>query len=218
MSAHISSNKTIIDLNKMVHIALQSPKIGIVNFTILKTFLLELLKALNLQNYEPKFEDNSVRFMYQIIQKINEESEPISTDDLFTSKNDVPNELSGNISELVDAEVDTSIAFGRVGVGSSKGYLSLEQKPLNERLHSLEDKLGRLEQQINAFNALPPNNAVLEKAKKSAGSSHSASGNANGSLQNSGPIIEIWQYTQLSKRLESNEDGISKVNGTKFNS
>jgi hypothetical protein len=206
MSANIASTKTIIDLNKLVHIALQSPKIGIVNFAILKTFLLELLKALNLQNYEPKFEDHSVHFMYQIIKNINEGSNQIPADE-ETLKIDVLPDGAANLSDVVDFEADLSTS-GRFGVASSKGYLTLDQKPLSERLHGLEEKLGRMEQQINAFNALPPNNTVLDRAKKSAGGSHSAS---NSGPQSTGPIIEMWQYTQLSKRLESNEDGITKV-------
>ena len=53
------SNRNDLNLNRLVHLALSSsPKVGIVNFNILKTFLLELLKALNIQNFEPKFNDD----------------------------------------------------------------------------------------------------------------------------------------------------------------
>jgi hypothetical protein len=53
------SKESELNLKRLVDLALNSsPKVGIVNFNVLKTFLLELLKALNLQNFEPKFGDD----------------------------------------------------------------------------------------------------------------------------------------------------------------
>ena len=51
----------MVNLKHLVNLALSSsPKSGVVNFNLLKVFLLELLKALNLQNHEFKFDPNGV--------------------------------------------------------------------------------------------------------------------------------------------------------------
>lgn len=50
-----------VNLRHLVNLALSSsPKAGVVNFNLLKVFLLELLKALNLQNHELKFDPNTI--------------------------------------------------------------------------------------------------------------------------------------------------------------
>lgn len=199
----LTHNKTMLDLNKLVNLALNSPRVGIVNFNILKVFLIELLKALNLQNHEPKFgDDPEVKHLLTYIQKVNENQEQLNAvqDDVLHYDNE--NDTTGYESEMINLSIDggnTAVHGG--GVQSAKSYRIFEtSKPLNERFFNLEDKLSRLEQQINSFNSLPPNSHLIEKARESR-KAHSASG----------PILEIWQYTQLSKRLESNEEGLTKV-------
>ena len=141
-------DKDLLNLNNLVHLAISSsPQLGgIVNFNILKTFLLELLKALNLQNYELK----------------------------------LSNDLKQQQSQL--------------------------QQPVvinQERFHVLEDKINRFEQQISALNSLPSNQNIIDKSKDLK--------RFNSASTNVSPVLEIWQYTQISKRLESNEEGITKL-------
>lgn len=50
-----------LNLKHLVNLALSSsPKAGVVNFNLLKVFLLELLKALDLQNHEFKLDPNTL--------------------------------------------------------------------------------------------------------------------------------------------------------------
>lgn len=173
------SKSSELNLNRLVHLALNSsPQVGIVNFNLLKTFLVELLKALNLQYYEPKFgEDSAIKSLVNdAIQSQDEHEKYIN---LLSESNDKN-----------ESKTD--------GLDSKPGFslLTSDLKPLSfERFKKLEDKLARFEQQMNALNSLPSNQQIIDKSKDS----------------KSGPILEIWQYTQLSKRLESNEDGITKV-------
>ena len=171
------STQETINLTRMVHLALNSsPNVGIVNFNILKSFLLKLLEALNLQNYEPKFgEDNDIVNLLDDAIKTEEQNDSI---------------------HLSEKGADTT---GK----QNMSILTGDMVPLTlERFHAVEDKLGRLEHQISALNAFPTNQQIIQKSKElNRGSNH-----------NSGPILEIWQYTQLSKRQESNEEGITKVN------
>jgi len=180
------SAKNGVDLSRLVNLALNSPRVGVVNFNILKTFLIELLKALNLQNYEPKFgEDTHTKALIQDFIKINDAE---SNADNSSFLND-----TGFISELTNTSLDATSP-------AAKGLLSLEQKPFSERFHNLEDKMTRLEQQISALNSMPPNNQLIERARETRRDRSSG-----------GPILEVWQYTQLSKRLESNEEGLTKL-------
>ena len=169
-----------VNLNLLVNLALSSsPKAGIVNFNILKTFLIELLKALNLQNFEPKFSDVSESQV--ILEAINNDAQHESLMNLIGGNNERDsNQIMNNIS---------------------RPMLTSDVKAISaERFHALEDKMSRFEQQMVSLNALPSNQKLIEKSK-----------DLRKNPANSGPIVEAWQYTQLSKRLELNEDGLTKV-------
>ena len=164
-----------LNLNRLVHLALNSsPKLGIVNFNILKTFLLELLKALNLQGFEPKFNEEDAETQHLIEDAIQ--------------------------NELTDQDVNDPSSSSSSSVTVARPKAGIMKLPLtNERFHALEDKLNRFEQQLGALNSLPSNQQIIDKSKDIKRST------------GSGPVLEIWQYTQMSKRLESNEDGITKL-------
>lgn len=158
-----------VDLTSMVNIALNtSPGIGIVNFNILKSFLLELLKALKLDNFKPNFEENV---------------------EIMELLNSARKESSGNGENLSDVQLKKE---------TEPASISLD------RFQKNEDRINRLETQIAALNDTP-SQEIIRKTKESK--------NAGGEKSDKyGPILEVWQYTQLSKRQESNEEGITKVN------
>ncbi|CAF0811876.1 unnamed protein product [Brachionus calyciflorus] len=177
-----------ISLNRLLHLALcSSPQVGIVNFNLLKTFLLELLKALNLQHFEPKFSDDS-----NIQNLVNDVLQNQSNNEKF-NLNNYHND-SNNLNNNLEAKSDTKAEK------SSFSLMTSGMKPLSlERIIKMEDKLAKFEQQMTAFDSLPSNQQIIDKVKDTKKS------------ENSSPILEIWKYTQLSKRLESNEEGITKL-------
>jgi hypothetical protein len=189
------SKQNEINLKRLVNLALNSsPQVGIVNFNILKTFLLELLKALNIQNYEPKFGDD-LETKAIIEDALLSENQHDSLSSLIENNNNNNNESSS------DNNNNNNNSNLKKSSNNGISLLTSDLKPFTlERFHQLEDKLNRLEQQISSLNSLPSNQQIIDKSKEIKKS--------NG---NSGPILEIWQYTQMSKRLESNEDGITKV-------
>lgn len=174
-----------LNLNRLVNLALSSsPKVGIVNFNLLKTFLIELLKALNLQHYEPKFGDDT-ETNNLVLDAIENEGQHDKILNLINNGNEDTSHQASNQN------------LSKQGIS----ILTSDMKPLTlERFHVLEDKLARFEQQMSALNSLPSNQDIINKSKDLKKSSNAA-----------GPILEIWQYTQLSKRLESNEEGITKL-------
>lgn len=64
----------------------------------------------------------------------------------------------------------------------------------SDRLNNLEEKVFRFESQLNALDQLPANAELIDRAK-----------------DHQGPILEVWQYTQMEKRIESAENGITRV-------
>jgi hypothetical protein len=188
-----------LNLKRLVNLALNSsPKVGIVNFNILKTFLLELLKALNIQHYEPTFSDGDQETKTIIQEALLNENHHQTLSSLIDQNSNRKGDGSDNKNLNND---HLSAANAKLSSNQGISLLTSDMKPLSlERFHTMEDKLSRLEQQISSLNVLPTNQQIIDKSKELKKS------NSNG------PILEIWQYTQMSKRLESNEDGITKVN------
>lgn len=184
-----------LNLKRMVDLALNSqPKLGIVNFNMLKTFLLELLKALNLQNHEIKFADGDVETKTVVENALQSESQ-LAGDEIGGSGG-----IGGNGVAADHSNLNTS-KLGEHAKGIS--ILTSDMKPFTlERFHNLEDKLARFEQQIAALNSLPSNQHIIDQSKELKKST---------SDSKHGPIMEVWQYTQLSKRLEANEEGLTKL-------
>jgi hypothetical protein len=193
----------VLNLNRLVELALNSsPRVGVVNFNILKTFLIELLKALNLQSFEPKFDDENDASTKAVLQNAitaeNQQDKLLKlinlNDKSETNKEDGGGEegKDGETNKEGDANNNNKENLSTKGIA----ILTSDMKPLTlERFHNLEDKVSKFEKQIAAFDSLPTNKQIIDKSN-------------NGST---GPILEIWQYTQLSKRLESNEEGITKL-------
>ena len=190
-----------LNLKRMVDLALNSqPKLGIVNFNMLKTFLLELLKALNLQNHEIKFADGDVETKSVVENALQTESQLAGEEDLLGSQGGSGGPTG---SELNAANLNSNA--GKLGEHAKQGIsiLTSDMKPLTlERFHHLEDKLARFEKQIGALNSLPSNQHIIDQSKELKRSTNESKSN---------PILEVWQYTQLSKRLEANEEGLTKL-------
>ena len=189
-----------LNLKRMVDLALNSqPKLGIVNFNMLKTFLLELLKALNLQNHEIKFADGDLETKSVVENALQTESQLVG-DDLLAAGGPIAGSGSGaNNGENINLNGNKLGDHAKQGIS----ILTSDMKPLTlERFHNLEDKLARFEKQIGALNSLPSNQHIIDQSKEIKKSSNETKSN---------PILEVWQYTQLSKRLEANEEGLTKL-------
>nr|XP_006819197.1 PREDICTED: putative uncharacterized protein C16orf96-like [Saccoglossus kowalevskii] len=68
--------------------------------------------------------------------------------------------------------------------------------PKRSVYHVLEDKVSRLENQIDALNSLPSNEELMERSR---------------SLEKTTPVSDMWQQMQLQKRVDANEEGIAKL-------
>ncbi|CAF1224785.1 unnamed protein product, partial [Didymodactylos carnosus] len=187
----------------MVHLSLGDPEVGAVNFNVLKTLLLQMLKAMNLFNYKPdSMSDDDRRSLKEAL------SIPTSSSN---DKRQVKFKDDTFIEKIDNAETSISASGGDVK--------PKRRDRSSERLALLEEKVFRFESQLNAFNQIPSNDELIEKAKEvgktsprniSSSTMNDSSGEKRKS-SNKGPILEIWQYTQLEKRIESAENGITRL-------
>jgi hypothetical protein len=164
----------ILSLEQLVHLSLGDPEAGAVNFNVLKTLLLQMLKAMNLFNYKPTMSDHDQRTIKEAL--------------LTHQQDDQANESDDTMNE-------------------PKAKSRRKKRDRNqERLNNLEEKVSRFESQLNALNEIPSNTELIDRTKQL-----SKKPSDDKTTNRQGPILEVWQYTQMEKRLESAENGITRV-------
>ncbi|CAF1194823.1 unnamed protein product [Adineta steineri] len=162
----------ILSLEQLVHLSLGDPETGAVNFNILKTLLLQMLKAMNLYNYKPTMSDEDQRTLEEVLSK---------TPEQLINDNNNKKKFQGN-----------------------------KRDRSSDRLNTLEEKVFRFESQLNAFDQLPSNSELIDRAKHIPKRTSDDDDNKQ-TIEHHGPILEVWQYTQMEKRIESAENGITRL-------
>jgi hypothetical protein len=175
-----------LSLEQLVHLSLGDPEAGAVNFNVLKTLLLQMLKAMNLFNYKPIMSDHDQRTI----------KEALSTEDHVKMDQD-------EINIQLDESDETN--------NESKQKARRKKRDRNQdRLNKLEEKVSRFESQLNALNEIPSNSELIDRARQISRKPFDNE-NLSKTTNRQGPILEVWQYTQMEKRLESAENGITRV-------
>jgi hypothetical protein len=174
----------ILSLEQLVHLSLGDPEAGAVNFNVLKTLLLQMLKAMNLYNYKPTMSDDDQRTLTEA--------------------------LSTSSEQHVKFEQDESLATSDNGNEIKRKSQRKKRDRSSDRLNTLEEKVFRFESQLNALDYIPSNAEVIDRAKQMPKKTLS-NDDPTKTTDNQGPILEIWQYTQMEKRIESAENGITRV-------
>ncbi|KAK7506516.1 hypothetical protein BaRGS_00001991 [Batillaria attramentaria] len=72
------------------------------------------------------------------------------------------------------------------------------RKPASVPYHMLENRVAELAKQLEDLNALPTTQELIDRAQQK-------------SEKSVLPVSEMWQGMQLKKRVDANEDGVSKV-------
>lgn len=176
----------ILSLEQLVHLSLGDPEAGAVNFNVLKTLLLQMLKAMNLFNYKPAMSDDDQRTLKEALLRSNQQDFSLEHGDEDDQNN--PNKVKSQRRKR-----DRS----------------------SDRLNSLEEKVFRFESQLKALNEIPSNSELIDRAKQIP--KQTSTDSTKSTHHRQGPILEIWQYTQMEKRIESAENGITRVNSIRIN-
>jgi hypothetical protein len=189
-----------LSLEQLVHLSLGDPEIGAVNFNVLKTLLLQMLKAMNLFNHKPMMNDDDQRAVKEAL--------IVSSTSTTPSKAHVKFD-HGTSESVFDESSEDHADEGKRRIRRKKRDQSLD------RLNALEEKVFRFESQLNALDQIPSNDELINRAKqiprKALDANDSKSKETGKELGRPGPILEIWQYTQMEKRIESTENGITRV-------
>lgn len=90
------------------------------------------------------------------------------------------------------------------GDDSEDGMSERSVPPVKPRTpyHHLEIKVAKLAEQMDQLNSLPSNLDLFERSTKTEGDQQR-------------PVSDMWQYMQLKKRVDNNEEGIGKVRQVK---
>lgn len=194
-----------LSLEQLVHLSLGDPEVGAVNFNVLKTLLLQMLKAMNLFNHKPAMSDDDQRAVKEAL--------TISSASTTPTKRRVKFDHDESTSLFDESGEDQSDE-------AKKKSRRKKRDRSQDRLNALEEKVFRFESQLKALNEIPSNSDLIDRAKhmprKESDGADRVSKTTGGAASRHGPILEIWQYTQMEKRLESAENGITRVlNGAK---
>ena len=82
------------------------------------------------------------------------------------------------------------------GISEKSGVTPFRPTPY----HRLELKVEKLAQQLEELNKLPSNNELFNRTTKLKGDSTTER-----------PVADMWQYMQIKKRVDVNEEGVGKV-------
>lgn len=104
------------------------------------------------------------------------------------------------IDKLNLQDVKASINTDQIPIPPTSQAQPTESNTSARKSSSLEDldkKVSEIENQLTVLNSLPSNEAIIGKAKSGTAIS---------------PVADIWQHMQMQKKVESNEQGVTRAN------
>ncbi|XP_039357873.1 glutamine-rich protein 2 isoform X2 [Mauremys reevesii] len=180
----------LISLLELADLSIGTPEIGVVNFNALHTLLHAIIKQLNLQDVKAEMHDEKpkppepVPLQEEERKGKRDESEDFPYADLEKKVIGVATQVHG-----VEAKV--------VGVAAQVHGVEDQVHGVKSQVHGIGEQVQGLEKQMAALEKLPSGTDLLERTK---------SGSPNGSA-----VADMWQMMQMKKKIEANENGISKA-------
>jgi len=179
-----------VSLSNMVDLALGTPGLGAVNFTVLHSLLHAVLQQLRIAD---------VRAEMPV--------EPATCTTVTDADRQPGTKLDGR-RETFDMESDSGVA-GLVSTSEGGpepcpdqlGGKQESEKPIpvtRSSYHQLEDRVGRMERQLSDLNSLPSTKELMDSASEERSKS-------------ARPVADMWQGMQLSRKVDANTQGVSKV-------
>ncbi|XP_044838782.1 glutamine-rich protein 2 isoform X3 [Mauremys mutica] len=180
----------LISLLELADLSIGTPEIGVVNFNALHTLLHAIIKQLNLQDVKAEMHDEKpkppepVPLQEEERKGKRDESEDFPYADLEKKVIGVAAQVHG-----VEAKV--------VGVAAQVHGVEDQVHGVKSQVHGIGEQVQGLEKQMAALEKLPSGTDLLERTKSSS---------PNGSA-----VADMWQMMQMKKKIEANENGISKA-------
>ena len=168
--------RTNLSLPQMVDLALGTPEVGAVNFNVLHTLLHALIQKLDLTESRAVINEEDREFLARK-QYEYEQSTDAATDD--------------GAKSVTDSGIDGSTVSATLKPSAT----TINSSPY----HQLEQKVTKLERELELLNALPSNSELLDKMRY------------RGDGERIRPMSDMWQTMQITKKVDANEEGIGKV-------
>lgn len=216
-------------LADMVDLALGTPEIGCVNFTVLHRFLHAVLTQLHLGAIRADLPNEDEKAFITTTSSASKESNrgrrppgqgragAAAAEGTADNEDDGEQDRSNDDKErtMVGSDADsgvTGVTYATDAVADALGTPGQEKDgaehmrsiPITRTpYHQLEEKVERLESLLRELDELPSNRELLERAKPDGGEHH-----GDGKPR---PVAEMWQSMQLSRKVDANTQGVSKV-------
>lgn len=179
---------TPVTLAQMTDLALGTPEVGAVNFTVLHGLLHAILQKLQIAESTTVIDPRDKEFLAR-------QSDKDVTDGLNAGGEAADRQPSAL------SKADTGFSDNDSVISSLRDPSSKQSVRGSTPYHQLEEKVAKLQQQMDQLNSLPSNKELFERTQ--------ATGSGSGDKQH--PVSDMWQLMQLTKRVSANEEGISKV-------
>ena len=171
-----------LSLPQMVDLALGTPEVGAVNFNVLHSLLHALIQKLDLTESRAVISEDDREFLARKQYEYEQATED-------------------GTKSVADSGIDGTTAIaasninGRDSSASKRGTTTMFKSPY----HQLEDKVAKLEQELELLNGLPSNNELMDKMRY------------RGDAEKVRPMSDMWQTMQISRKVDANEEGVGKV-------
>ncbi|KAM9119039.1 glutamine-rich protein 2 [Pangshura tecta] len=180
----------LISLLELADLSIGTPEIGVVNFNALHTLLYAIIKQLNLQDVKAEMHDEKPKPPEPVpLQEEERKGKRDESEDLPYA--DLEKKVIGVAAQVHGMEAKV------VGVEAQVHGVENQVHGVKSQVHGIGEQVQGLEKQMAALEKLPSGTDLLERTK---------SGSPNGSA-----VADMWQMMQMKKKIEANENGISKA-------
>ena len=183
-----------VSLSNMVDLAVGTPEVGAVNFNVLHSLLHAMLRQLNITDVRAELPAE-----HEDVQEL-DRTGPRAARRQATKVNDRRETSDMESDSGVTALTSASDACTELYPDQSSSKQDLE-KPVpitRSPYHQLEERVGRMERQLTDLNSLPSTKELMESA-------------AEEKSKGIRPVADMWQGMQLSRKVDANTQGVSKV-------
>lgn len=182
-----------VSLARMVDLALGTPDVGAVNFNVLHSLLHAVLQRLNIADITADLpEETEERALTH-----NNGIDPVTDSKAVGQRDRIDMESDSGVTGLGSAS--------EIGTDQDKYSSSDKNKSIpvtRTPYHSLEEKIERLERHIAQLGSLPSTKDLMDMVSASTDQQTSKVPR---------PVAEMWQSMQLSRKVDANTQGVSKV-------
>lgn len=195
---------TLMSLGRMVDLALGTPDVGSVNFNVLHSLLRAMVNHLGIVDVKAEVSD--------------EAEEVLRVHGPTTDELDQPKKDSEETDERGKVDGKRGRMKGEAGGGEGGGRVRRRSTGSTNahQVKELEKKVEKLEQQWKELNSYPSNEELVDcmRSRRRTVEEEDEAEDGEGQRTRRRPVTDMWLSLQLSKKVDANTEGVSKVHPT----